>query len=154
MQATAQLPTFERLRPRLLDRLLELRGSLDQDLARCNETSARSYLAAVVGHLGSFVAAGDADLHRGFILSSLAQRTRDAGGPAAVVSTLVAIGDIAARVAIEQLGDDGLELAVTIARRSAVTARIGSELLAAEVSHRQAERDRALTGDIARATSA
>ena len=78
VDAHSLVATFERLRPRLLDRLLELRGSFDPGLARCDETSARSQLAAVVAHMATFLATGDAALHLGFVRSSLALRARDA----------------------------------------------------------------------------
>lgn len=141
IEAAAQARGFERIRARLLDRLLEVRASFDPGLARVDETRARAELAALVSQLGAFLVSGDLGLHAGFVRSTLARRGREAGGAAAVVSTLVAVGDLAARVAVEQLGDDGQALAVALTARTAATVRVCSDLLAEELGRRVAQRD-------------
>lgn len=133
---------FERLRDRLLDRLMELRSSFDAGLARGGEAEARATLSAMVAHLGVVVVGSDLESHRAYVRSHLAQRAGQAGGLAAAISTLVGVGDIAARVAGEVHGEAGLPLAVAISSRTATTARACSDLLADEVERRRAELSR------------
>lgn len=137
--ASALGSAFEQLRDRLLDRLLTLRSSFDPGLARGSDAEARVILDAMVAHLGVVVVGSDLESHRAYVRSHLAQRAGQAGGLAAAVSTLVGVGDIAARVASEVHGDAGLPLAVAIARRTAITARVCSDLLAEEVERRRGE---------------
>ena len=57
--------SYEALRPRVLERLLELRATLDPSLGRLDDASARAQIGAVLDHLGNFIATGDLGLHRG-----------------------------------------------------------------------------------------
>ncbi|MEZ4368782.1 MAG: hypothetical protein R2939_21265 [Kofleriaceae bacterium] len=140
VEASAQVPAFERIRPRLLEHLMAVRASFDPALARADDARARAQLTALVTQLGTFLATGDVALHRGALQSMLVQRGRAAGGAAQLVSTLVGVGDLAARVAVEQLGDDGHDLAIAITRRTATTVRLCSELLVEELGQRAGQR--------------
>lgn len=133
---------FAELRPRVLAKLLELRASLDPALVRADEATARVQLDALLEHLGSYLATGDAALHRGFLRTFLAMRAAEAQGPAAALGTLVAVGDAAAQVAQEELGTnpETAELVTVLTRVTAATARLVNDLIAEELERRLAQR--------------
>jgi hypothetical protein len=128
---------YDALRPKILQRLMEIRGTLDPTLGRLEETTARAQINAVLDHLGNFIATGDLGLHRAFLHTFLAMRAAEAQGPAAVLAMLVAIGDTAAQVAQED-GTD-IELTLMLTRVTASTARAINDLIAEEVERRLAQ---------------
>jgi hypothetical protein len=138
--------SYEALRPRVLERVLELRATLDPSLGRLDDTSARAQIGAVLDHLGNFIATGDLGLHRGFLHTFLAMRAAEAQSPASVLALLVAIGDTAAQVAQEgadpggAAGSDGAELTLLLTRVTASTARAINDLIAEELGRRAAQR--------------
>src|SRR6185436_19698550 len=123
------------LRPKVLQRLLELRSTLDPSLGRLDEATARAQVGAVLEHLGNFIATGDLRLHRAFLQTFLAMRTAEAQSPASVLATLVAIGDTAAQVAQEEGAGSaqGSELTLLLTRVTASTARALNDLIAEEL---------------------
>jgi hypothetical protein len=151
--------SYEALRPRVLDRLLELRGTLDPSLGRLDDAGARGQIGAVLDHLGNFIATGDLGMHRAFLHTFLAMRAAEAQSPASVLAMLVAIGDTAAQVAQERGGEsdgpdradrpdrpdrpdrrDGRELALLLTRVTASTARVVNDLIAEELARRTGQR--------------
>ena len=130
---------FEALRPRILQRLLELRSTLDPSLGRLDEATARSQMAAVLEHFGNFIATGDVGLHRAFLHTFLAMRAAEAQSPASVLAMLVAIGDTAAQVAQEDGAGttEGAELTLLLTRVTASTARLLNDLIADELDRRK-----------------
>ena len=130
--------SYEALRPRVLERVLELRTTLDPSLGRLDETTARTQIGAVLDHLGNFIATGDLALHRGFLHSFLAMRAAEAQSPASVLAMLVAIGDTAAQVAQEAGAGttEGAELTLLLTRVTASTARAVNDLIAEELERR------------------
>ena len=135
--------SYEALRPLVLDRLLELRGSLDPSLGRLDDATARAQIGAVLDHLGNFIATGDVGLHRGFLHTFLAMRAAEAQSPASVLALLVAIGDTAAQVAQEGgtgADGDGAELTLLLTRVTASTARVVNDLIAEELARRTEQR--------------
>jgi hypothetical protein len=131
---------YEALRPRILQRLLELRSSLDPSLGRLDDKAARSQIGAVLDHLANFIATGDLGLHRAFLHTFLAMRAAEAQSPASVLATLVAIGDTAAQVAQEEGAGttEGAELTLLLTRVTASTARAVNDLIAEELGRRLA----------------
>jgi hypothetical protein len=129
---------FEALRPRILQRLLELRSTLDPSLGRLDEVTARAQVGAVLDHLGNFIATGDMGQHRAFLHTFLAMRAAEAQSPAAVLAMLVAIGDTAAQVAQDEGAGsaEGAELTLLLTRVTASTARAVNDLIAEELSRR------------------
>jgi hypothetical protein len=132
---------YDLLRPKILQRLLELRSTLDPSLGRLDESTARAQIGAVLDHLGNFIATGDLGLHRAFLHTFLAMRAAEAQGPAAVLAMLVAIGDTSAQVAQEELAGttEGAELTLLLTRVTATTARAVNELIADELGRRLAQ---------------
>jgi hypothetical protein len=130
---------FEALRPNILQRLLELRSTLDPSLGRLDEGTARTQINAVLEHFGNFIATGDVGLHRAFLHTFLAMRAAEAQSPASVLAMLVAIGDTAAQVAQED-GEgttEGAELTLLLTRVTASTARLVNDLIADELARRK-----------------
>ncbi|MDB4955655.1 MAG: hypothetical protein JWO36_3224 [Myxococcales bacterium] len=132
---------YDTLRPRILQRLLEMRTSLDPSLGRLDEVTAQGQIGAVLDHLGNFIATGDLGLHRAFLHTFLAMRAAEAQGPAAVLAMLVAIGDTAAQIAQEAGAGtaEGAELTLLLTRVTATTARAVNDLIAEELEHRFAQ---------------
>ncbi len=131
---------YELLRPRILQRLLELRATLDPALGRMDEHTARAQVGAVLDHLGNFIATGDMGQHRAFLHTFLAMRAAEAQSPAAVLAMLVAIGDTSAQVAQEEGAGtaEGAELTLLLTRVTASTARAVNDLIAEELERRLA----------------
>jgi len=134
--------SYEALRPKVLQRLLELRSTLDPSLGRLDDATARAQIGAVLDHLGNFIATGDLGLHRAFLHTFLAMRAAEAQSPASVLAMLVAIGDTAAQVAQEEAAGtpDGAELTLLLTRVTASTARGVNDLIAEELGRRVAQR--------------
>jgi hypothetical protein len=131
---------FEGLRAKILQRLLDIRATLDPSLGRLDETVARAQIGAVLDHIGTFIATGDLGLHRAFLHTFLAMRAAEAQGPAAVLAMLVAIGDTAAQVSQEEAKDaEGAELTLLLTRVTASTARAVNDLIADELERRLAQ---------------
>ncbi|MBA3819543.1 MAG: hypothetical protein H0X17_11670 [Deltaproteobacteria bacterium] len=130
---------YETLRPKVMQRLLDLRSSLDPSLGRLDDATARSQIGAVLEHLGNFIATGDLGHHRAFLHTFLAMRAAEAQSPASVLAMLVAIGDTAAQVA-QQVGagtTEGADLTLLLTRVTASTARALNDLVADELERRQ-----------------
>ena len=129
---------YELLRPRILQRLLELRGTLDPALGRMDEATARGQVGAVLDHLGNFIVSGDMGQHRAFLHTFLAMRAAEAQSPAAVLAMLVAIGDTAAQVAQDEGAGtaEGAELTLLLTKVTATTARAVNDLIAEELERR------------------
>lgn len=134
--------SYEALRPKVLQRLLELRATLDPSLGRLDDTTARAQIGAVLDHLGNYLATGDLGLHRGFLHTFLAMRAAEAQSPASVLAMLVAIGDTAAQVAQDEAAGtaDGAELTLMLTRVTASTARAVNDLIAEELARHISQR--------------
>ena len=132
--------SYDALRSKILQRLLEIRGTLDASLGRMDEQTARSQIGAVLDHIGTFITTGDLGLHRAFLHTFLAMRAAEAQSPAQVLAMLVAIGDTAAQVSQEESGSaHGSELTLMLTRVTASTARAVNDLIAEELERRFAQ---------------
>ncbi len=132
---------YDELRPKILQRLLEIRATIEPTLGRLDEATATAQIDAVLEHVGNFIATGDLGLHRAFLHTFLAMRAAEAQGPAQVLAMLVAIGDTAAQVAQEGGGGtpEGTELTLMLTRVTASTARAVNDLIAEELERRLAQ---------------
>jgi hypothetical protein len=137
-RASGVARSYEVLRPKILQRLLDLRQTLDPSLARLDDLTARAQINAVLEHLGNFIATGDVGLHRAFLHTFLAMRAAEAQSSASVLTMLVAIGDTAAQVAQDEGAGTsaGSELTLLLTRVTASTARVVNDLLADELANR------------------
>lgn len=132
---------YEALRPKILQRLLDLRSTLDPSLGRLDDPTARAQIGAVLDHLGNFIATGDLGLHRAFLHTFMAMRAAEAQSPASVLAMLVAIGDTAAQVAQDEGAGTsaGSELTLLLTRVTASTARAVNDLIADELARRMGQ---------------
>ena len=133
---------YEALRPKIMQRLLEMRSTLDPSLGRLDEPTARQQIGAVLDHLGNFLATGDLGLHRAFLHTFLAMRAAEAQSPASVLAMLVSIGDTAAQVAQDEGAGttEGAELTLLLTRVTASTARAVNDLIADELARRSGQK--------------
>jgi hypothetical protein len=139
--STVPTLAYDKVRPRILQRLLERRATLDPSLARIDEMAARAQISAVLEHIGNFIATGDVGQHRAFLHTFLAMRAAEAQGPAAVLAMLVAIGETAVDVAQEDANTpEGIELTLVLSRVTSSTARAVNDLIAEELRRRIAHR--------------
>ncbi len=140
--STVPTLAYDKVRPRILQRLLERRATLDPSLARIDELAARAQISAVLEHIGNFIATGDVGQHRAFLHTFLAMRAAEAQGPAAVLAMLVAIGETAVDVAQEDANTpEGIELTLVLSRVTSSTARAVNDLIAEELRRRIAHRN-------------
>ncbi len=141
MSTAALARAYDELRPRVLERLLDMRATLDPSLGRLDEATARGQMNAVLEHLGNFLATGDLGSHRAFLETFIAMRAAEAQGPASVLAMMVAIGETAAQVVQEQLAGtpDGSELTLLLTRVTSSTARAVNDIVAEELERRLAE---------------
>lgn len=131
---------YDVLRPKILQRLLDMRATIDPSLGRLDEPTARAQIGAVLDHLGNYIATGDMGLHRAFLHTFLAMRAAEAQGPAQVLAMLVAVGDTAAQVSQESdPSPEGSELTLMLTRVTASTARAINDLIASELERRLAQ---------------
>ena len=131
---------YDALRAKILQRIMDMRSTIDPSLARIDESHARTQIGAVLDHLGNFIATGDLGLHRAFLHTFLAMRAAEAQTPAQVLAMLVAIGDTAAQVSQEASpGPEGSELTLLLTRVTASTARAVNDLIADELERRLAQ---------------
>lgn len=131
---------YDALRPKILQRILDMRATIDPSLGRIDEATARTQIGAVLDHIGNYIATGDLGLHRAFLHTFLAMRAGEAQGPAQVLAMLVAIGDTAAQVSQEEgQSAEGSELTLLLTRVTASTARAINDLIADELERRLAQ---------------
>ncbi len=132
---------YDALRPKVLQRLLDMRATLDPSLGRLDEATARAQMSAVLEHLVNFLATGDLGSHRAFLQTFIAMRAAEAQGPASVLAMMVAIGDTSAQVAQEELAGtpEGTELTLMLTRVTTSTARAVNDLVAEELEGRLRE---------------
>ena len=139
---------YDAIRPKILQRLLDMRATLDPSLARIDDATARAQIGAVLDHLGNFIATGDLGLHRAFLHTFLAMRAAEAQSAAQTLAMLVAIGDTAAQVSQEENPNPaGSELTLLLTRVTASTARAVNDLIAEELERRMAQWAQLSTGE-------
>ena len=133
---------FEGVRPRIIARLGELRGSLDPVLARCDDQTAAAQLSSLLDRLVSFLLTRDEATQRDFIHTYLAMRAAEAQGAGAALGTLVAIGDVSAQIVSEELaGRPGAgDLVRALTHATAATARLANNVIAEELGRRRAHK--------------
>jgi len=132
---------FAGLKPAVLTRLIEVRGSLDHGFARLDAAAARELFEAVLDHQTTFLATGDTALLRGFLRSFRAMRAAEGLGAENLLHAMIAIGDVTAQVVNKELpaGPRTHELVSSLVRTSWTTARLVVEIIAEELAARTAQ---------------
>jgi hypothetical protein len=138
---------LESLRPAVLARLVEIRGSLDHALARVPEHAAREHFDAVLRHLQTYLTTWDWRLHRSFLQSYLAMRAGDGMTSDDVLHALSAIGEVVVEMVRHAPEHPGTpSLMVALAKFNAHTVRGVIDLVAEDLDRRRAQRDQMLRG--------
>jgi hypothetical protein len=140
-QRHAQL--FESLRRDLLDRLVEVRGSLDHAYARMPEAAVRPQLEALLEKMQGYLATQDLQSYRSSAASHMAMRVGEGFAPENVIHSVIAIGDVAVQTAQTRLANhpDCAELVLAITRLNFIAARTLVGLVADDVRRRSQQRD-------------
>ncbi len=140
--------TLDSLRPAVLARLVELRGSLDYALARLPDDQVKAHLEPVLRHMSNYVATWDWRLHRSFLQTYLAMRGGEGMTSDDVIHVLAAVGDLVVETARRQLADNPIlpELLSALARFNAHTVRGVIDLVAEDLERRRAQRDQLVRG--------
>ncbi|HTJ44274.1 MAG TPA: hypothetical protein VL463_19355 [Kofleriaceae bacterium] len=139
--APGHAAVFAGLVPAVLDRLVEVRSSLDHGFARLDEAQARAQLEQILSHQVGFLTSGDSTSLRGFLRSYRALRAADGLGPENLLHAVTAIGDVTTQI-IQRDSPSGArtaELVSSWVRVSWSTARIVVEMIAEELAGRVAQ---------------
>lgn len=136
---------FEQLRPAILARLIEVRGSLDHAIARLSVDEARALFEGTLHGLSTLLVTGDHTLHRGFLHSFIAVRSAEGLGPDHAQRLLVAISDVASSLARAQYPNDPT-VALAINHAARLTARMVNDVIAEELGRRTAQLPTAAAG--------
>ena len=139
--APGHAAVFAGLVPAVLDRLVEVRSSLDHGFARLDDAAARAQLEQILSHQLGFLTSGDPASLRGFLRSYRALRAADGLGPENLLHAVTAIGDVATQIIQRDspAGARTAELVSSWARVSWSTARMVVEMIAEELAGRVAQ---------------
>jgi hypothetical protein len=143
--------TFESLRPYILDRMIEVRGAIDQHYAPLSDELVRPQFDQVLERMQAYLEDGDGDKYRGFANRWVALRMGEGFPPENVVHVLVAFADVVVQVAKHRLGasDDVVKFIRAVTQMQFAAARMAVEILADEMEARRRQR-RQLRGGGAR----
>jgi hypothetical protein len=134
---------FASLRQEVLEKLVEIRGTLDHAYARLAEPAVRPQFDAVLDKMQSYLATEDPQVYRSFAASHMAMRVGEGFAPENLVHAVVAIGDVVSKVAQHRLQQDPrcADFVLACTRMSFVAARTMVSLLAEDVKRRETQRD-------------
>ncbi len=124
--------TFESIRPDVLDRLLDVRGSIDHTLSGIPSHVIRQQFDAVLARMQAYLRDGDAARYRGLAERWVAFRLGEGATPENLIHAVVALGDVILDVARGRLppGPATAEFAREVSRLNFATARLVVETLA------------------------
>ena len=138
--------TFEGIRPEVLDRLVDVRGSIDHTLSGVPSQVIRQEFDAVLNRMQSYLAEPDLDRYRRWARRYVAVRLGEGFAPETLIHSWVALGDVVVEVARQRLpsGSDTDAFVRDVVRLTFVAARLIVEVLAAELDElrRSARRGR------------
>jgi hypothetical protein len=127
--------TFEAIRSEVLDRLLDVRGSIDHTLSAVPSQVIRQEFDAVLDRMQSYLLDGDTGRYRSFAARWVAFRLGEGFSPENLIHSVVALGDAVLEVARRRLprGPDSADFSREVARMNFVAARHIVETLADEL---------------------
>ncbi len=129
---------FDAIRDDVLNRLVEVRGSIDHAYARVSEDVIREQFGVVLDKMRAYLITQNADLYRSFATRWLAMRTGQGFAPENLIHSVVALGHVVADVAKAKYGQtpEYFSFARAMAHLNYVAARMLVDLLADEVNRR------------------
>lgn len=127
--------TFEAIRPEVLERLVDVRGSIDHTLSGVPSHLIRQEFDAVLDHMEAYLADQDVERYRSFASRWVAFRLGEGFSPENLIHSVVAIGDVVLDLGRRRLppGGETSEFLREVARMNFVAARLIVEILAAEL---------------------
>jgi hypothetical protein len=127
--------TFEAIRSEVLDRLVDVRGSIDHTLSAVPVQVIRQEFDSVLDRMQSYLSDGDAGRYRSFAVRWVAFRLGEGFSPENLIHSVVALGDVVLEVARTRLpaGEESADFAREVARMNFVAARLIVDTLAAEL---------------------
>lgn len=138
--------TFATIRPEVLERLVDVRGSIDHTLSGVPSHLIRQEFDAVLDRMEAYLTDQDVDRYRSFATRWVAFRLGEGFSPENLIHSVVAIGDVVLEVGRRRLqpGPETSEFVREVARMNFVAARLIVEILAAEleIMRRSAARSR------------
>ena len=94
---------FENLRPEVMNRLLEVRGSIDVAYTKIPDPIMREHFDLVLDKMFTFLVSQDSSVYKRFVRRYMAMRIGEGFTHENLIHSAVAIGDVVAQVAREQL---------------------------------------------------
>ncbi len=136
-----QAEILDSLRAEVLDRLVQIRASIDQAYARIPDDVIRGQFDVVVDKMRGYLASEDPGPYQGFILRWAAMREGQGFGAENVINSVVAIGDVLVKVGRTRLGQTPAQrtFARAVTRMSFLGARMLVQGLADELADHTAQ---------------
>jgi hypothetical protein len=128
--------TFEVIRPEVLERLLDVRGSIDQAFSAVPSEVIREEFDSVLERMQAYLDDRNTDRTRNFATRWVAFRLGEGFSPENLIHSVVALGDVVVDVARKRLppGLETAEFVREVVRMNFVAARLIVESLAAELA--------------------
>src|SRR5688500_14095101 len=128
--------TFEQIRPEVLERLLDVRGSIDQAFSGIPSQVIRQEFDSVLERMQSYLDDRNTERTRSFATRWVAFRLGEGFSPENLIHSVVALGDVVVEVARTRLppGSETAEFVREVVRMNFIAARLIVESLAAELA--------------------
>lgn len=146
MEAMAQrhASLFREIRPDVLARLIEVRGSIDQTFADMGADVIGGQFDMVLDRMQSYLYTEEPESYRNFANRWMAMRVSSGEPPQNLIHAVVAIGDVVVQIAGTKIGqadrrDELYEFARAVSRMTFIAARMLVEQLAGELEQRQSQ---------------
>jgi hypothetical protein len=133
---------FQSLRSDVLERLIEVRGSIDHAYGRIPEETIREQFDVILDKMESYLASEDISLYRRFASRYVAMRVGEGFTHENLIHSVVAIGDVVVQVAKRKLGQapECDDLVRAVVKMNFVNARMLVAFLAEDLAEREAQR--------------
>lgn len=127
--------TFQAIRAEVLERLVDVRGSIDHTLSAVPSEIIRQEFDAVLERMYHYLADRDVERYREFATRWVAFRLGEGFSPENLIHSVVALGDVVVEVARSHLsgGPYTSEFLREVVRMNFVSARTIVEILAGEL---------------------
>ena len=134
---------FESLRDHVMNRLLEVRGSIDHAYTKIPEPIIREHFDLVLDKMYTFLATQDSSVYARFIRRYMAMRVGEGFTHENLIHSAVAIGDVVAQVARERLPESPRRdtFVRTVMRMNFVIARMMVAVVAEDLAERTSQLD-------------
>ena len=134
--------TFDALRPTILDRLVEVRATIDHSYADLPEHLARDQFDSVLVRMQAYLRDRDVDKFRSFASRWVAMRIGEGYSAEKLIHSVVAIGDVTVQVAKHRLASDPdmMVFVREVVRVNFIATRLVVDNLAEELARRVSQR--------------